>query len=279
MNFSYKADYPGPFDEQGIPMLDYRGSIGVQYNPIAIAQYGLGHYNRYRKTGNENSKRIVLNIASWLVNHLELNPDGISVWNHHFDWEYHGIHKAPWYSALAQGTGLSLLVRAYLATDDSQYLQAATDAFQSFLMEMEEGGVRHTDVEGYVWLEESIHQPPTHILNGFIWALWGVRDYYLLTGAEEAEQLFHDGLRTLEAKLSTFDSGYWSLYEHAGTRLPMLTSPFYHRLHIVQLRILHNMARRSVFADTADRWQAYTTKRWNRSLSLLLKVLFKLLYY
>src|SRR3989338_199003 len=47
-DFSQKADYPGPYDSQGVPLLDYRGKIGRQYNPIAIAQYGLGNYNLYR---------------------------------------------------------------------------------------------------------------------------------------------------------------------------------------------------------------------------------------
>jgi len=28
-------------DAAGVPMLDYRGALGLQYNPIAIAQYGL----------------------------------------------------------------------------------------------------------------------------------------------------------------------------------------------------------------------------------------------
>ncbi|MGC2245207.1 MAG: hypothetical protein WA609_01270, partial [Terriglobales bacterium] len=37
MSFREKADYSGPHDANGIPMLDYRGAIGLQYNPIAIA--------------------------------------------------------------------------------------------------------------------------------------------------------------------------------------------------------------------------------------------------
>ena len=49
-DFSQKADYPGPYDSEGVPLLDYRGKIGRQYNPIAIAQYGLGNYNLYRQT-------------------------------------------------------------------------------------------------------------------------------------------------------------------------------------------------------------------------------------
>jgi heparosan-N-sulfate-glucuronate 5-epimerase len=43
MLFREKADYTGHFDASGIPMLDYRGAIGLQYNPIAIAQWGLAN--------------------------------------------------------------------------------------------------------------------------------------------------------------------------------------------------------------------------------------------
>ena len=44
------------------------------------------------------------------------------------------------------------------------------------------GGVTYTDREGYKWFEEAIVEPPTHVLNGFIWATWGVYDYFLHTG-------------------------------------------------------------------------------------------------
>ena len=37
MLFRQKADYPGQYDTSGIPLLDYHGRIGLQYNPIAIA--------------------------------------------------------------------------------------------------------------------------------------------------------------------------------------------------------------------------------------------------
>src|SRR5438034_2111923 len=45
MTFAEKAVYAGPHDARGIPMLNYRGVIGMQHNPIAIAQWGLGIYN------------------------------------------------------------------------------------------------------------------------------------------------------------------------------------------------------------------------------------------
>ena len=72
MVFSQKANYNGVYDAAGIPQLDYRGKIGRQYNPIAIAQYGLGNYNLFRRTGNAACRNNFLRVADWLVAHLEL---------------------------------------------------------------------------------------------------------------------------------------------------------------------------------------------------------------
>ena len=47
MRFQGKADYRGPLTSNGVPLLDYRGNIGRQHNPIAIAQYGLARFNRW----------------------------------------------------------------------------------------------------------------------------------------------------------------------------------------------------------------------------------------
>ena len=41
MTFYNKANYTANLDNNGIPMLNYQGKIGLQYNPIAIAQWGI----------------------------------------------------------------------------------------------------------------------------------------------------------------------------------------------------------------------------------------------
>src|SRR5207248_4838656 len=105
MPFTSKADYPGHYDAYGIPMLDYHGSIGLQYNPIAIAQWGLGNFNLFRKTRTSRSGRKFILASDWLCHHLQPNRDGVHTWNHNFDWDYREKLSAPWYSALAQGQG------------------------------------------------------------------------------------------------------------------------------------------------------------------------------
>ena len=279
MPFTAKADYPGQYDPGGIPLLNYHGTVGIQYNPIAIAQYGLGNYNLFSRTGDSERRRKVLAVADWLVINLEQNAAGLWVWNHHFDWEYRTLLKAPWYSALAQGQGISLLVRAHRETDNPAYLEAAQRAFETFLKTTDEGGVTCVDGEGYTWFEETIVDPPTHILNGFLWASWGVYDLFLHTRDEQAQRLFDEAVRTLRDNLPQFDAGFWSLYEQSGTRMKMLASPFYHSLHIVQLRVMHRLTGEPVFAQYADRWEACRRSFVKRNLALCYKALFKLLYY
>ncbi|MBI2936429.1 MAG: hypothetical protein HYY31_06475 [Chloroflexi bacterium] len=279
MTFRDKADYPGPFDTTGVPLLDYQGSVGLQYNPIAIAQYGLAHYNLYCQTGKPEHKNRFLRQADWLVENLEPNRFGVPVWTHHFDWEYRWELKAPWDSGLAQGCALSCLARAAAETGEAKYAKALREGFRAFLTDMPQGGLCDYEPNGDVWIEEAIVDPPSHILNGFLWALWGVWDHYLLTKEAAAKDLFDRCGATLTRNLHRYDTGSWSLYEFSPYRLKMVASPFYHRLHIVQLRVTHRLTGEAVFAEYADRWESYQARWWNRQRNLLAKGLFKLFHY
>ena len=279
MLFAEKADYQGSYDSVGVPQLDYHGTIGLQYNPIAIAQYGLGNYNLYRRTNDPERSRKFLVAADWLCLHLEQNAKGLSVWNHHFDWEYRDTLRAPWYSALAQGQGISALVRAHKESGDARYLEAARRALACFYVSTRDGGVVFTDEFGDLWFEEYIVSPPTHILNGFIWASWGIYDYFLATRDSSARELWSRAVRTMLHNLDRYDLGFWSLYEQSSTRLPMVASSFYHQLHIVQLRVMHRLTGEVAFAQVADRWESYTRSRLKRTRALCYKSAFKLCYY
>jgi hypothetical protein len=279
MTFAEKADYAGQYDGAGIPMLDYHGQIGLQYNPIAIAQYGLGNYNLYVQTRDADRKSKFIAASNWMRDHLEQNAQGVWVWTHKFDWEYRDTLKAPWYSGLAQGQGVSLLVRAHHETGDASYLEAAQRAFESFFRPVKDGGVIYTDERGDAWIEEYLVDPPTHILNGFLWAAWGVYDFGLAIGDARAKDLFSSVTRTLLRNVERYDLGFWSLYEQSGTLLKMVASPFYHRLHVVQLRIMRQMTGEEKFGQVAERWEGYTRSRTKRAAALCYKSAFKLCYY
>jgi heparosan-N-sulfate-glucuronate 5-epimerase len=279
MTFAEKADYSGHYDAAGIPLLDYHGQIGLQYNPIAIAQYGLGNYNLFASARGETRRRKFLTASDWLRDHLEQNEHGVPVWMHKFDWEYRDTLRAPWYSGLAQGQGISLLVRAHQETKEQSYLDAASRAFESFFRSMDDGGVIYTDEGGDAWIEEYLVNPPTHILNGFLWAAWGVRDFGLAKADPRARELFGRITQTLLRNIDRYDLKFWSLYEQSGNLLKMVASPFYHRLHIVQLRIMEQMTGEAKFGQVAGRWEEYTRSRIKRATALCYKSAFKLCYY
>lgn len=279
MPFFHKADYQGHFDEHGIPLLDYKGKIGKQYNPIAIAQYGLGNYNLFKRNGNKERYDRFIKASDWLVDNLEQNKKGLWVWNHKFDWEYYQILKAPWYSALAQGQGISLLVRAFIEEKEDKYLAVSVKAFETLTKEIREGGVLFVDKDGNYWLEEYLVNPPSHVLNGFIWAIWGIYDYFLITREKKAFALYQNYLKTIRKNLHRYDTGFWSLYDLANNRLKTIASSFYHQLHIVQLDVLYKLTGDNIFLEYSKKWTEYKRKKINVLRATCYKSVFKLIYY
>ena len=69
-------------------------------------------------------------VAGWLARELRPNGHGVRVWMHDFNWPYRQLLQSPWYSGLAQGNGVSLLVRAAKATGEAAYADAAHAAFR-----------------------------------------------------------------------------------------------------------------------------------------------------
>jgi hypothetical protein len=279
MRFQGKALYRGPFDAAGIPLLDYQGDIGRQYNPIAVAQYGLAKYNAWSATGNAGDRAAWVAVADWLAREMRPNRHGVRVWMHDFDWPYKQLLEAPWYSGLAQGSGLSLLVRAARETGSATYADAAQLAFRPLSLDVADGGVLVTDDKGDLWIEEYLVDRPSHILNGFMWAVWGVHDYAAWSGRADAAAVRDRSVTTLAARLGEFDTGWWSLYEARDEGREMLASRYYHTLHITQLQVMHRLTGAPVFADAAARFQGYLDRPSNRVHAFARKAFFKLRHY
>ncbi len=279
MTFADKANYTGPKDGSGIILFDYYFDIGRQYNPLAIAQYGLGNYNLFLKNKNKKNLELAKIQADWLVNNLEENEFGFFVWKHKFKWHYKQYLKPGWYSAHSQGAGVSLLLRVYQETKDEKYLKAAQKAFISLDVEIKLGGVKFIDEKGDIWLEEYLIDQPTHILNGFLWALWGVWDYYIFTKDGQALNLFNNCVSTLKKNFSHYDFKFWSLYDLSRQFMPMVASHFYHKLHIVQLKIMFILSNDSVFDFYAKKFKNYEESWLKRNFALLYKAVFKIFYF
>jgi hypothetical protein len=279
MDFRKKANYDANLDKNGIPLLDYQGSIGLQYNPIAISQWGLGNYNLWLENNSKiNYEKFILS-ANWLLDKLTKNQNNVCVWMHDFNFEYRDTLISPWYSGLAQGQGLSLLIRAYKETKKNIYKEACLKVFNSFTKEISDGGVNYTDNFENKWIEEYIVDPPTHILNGFIWAMWGVHDFKIFFKNKEADELFESYTRTLTKNLHKYDIKYWSKYELSNKSIPMIASYFYHKLHIVQLDIMFTLTGKDIFKTYHIKWTKQLKNRIYKFTAFAHKSIFKVLYY
>ena len=197
-----------PFNPNGVPVVDYRGDIGRQINPVTVAQYGLNNWELYLQTQDMQYSDVVKIQSNWLVDHQEEGK-----WTYNFEIKERSLQKG-WISAMAQGQAISLLLRTWQLSEDSLYFRSAQEAFDIFWLTLDQGGVSFVESDSSVWFEEYPNRlNPSHVLNGHIWALFGLWDYYRVTQNRDAKQLFEAGVQAIADQITYYDTGYWVLYE------------------------------------------------------------------
>jgi heparosan-N-sulfate-glucuronate 5-epimerase len=218
---------------------DNSRNIGVQYNPVTITSYALGVYQLYLQTKDRSLLKKFLKTADWLVENQSVS-NNIGVWHYNFSWK--GL-KEPWISGMAQGEALSVLTRAYRRTKSVKYLKSASFAFNSFKNSIENGGVVSNLDNGMKFYEEYVSNSPSHVLNGFLYSLWGIYEYYYTFNDASAKNVFDEGLVSLEYILPKFDTGFWSKYCLSNRKVINIASYMYHELHIVQLESINQITK------------------------------------
>lgn len=175
-----------------------------------------------------------------------------------FDWTYAGKKLySPWWSAMAQGEALSLFVRLHEETGDERWRVAADHTWLSLTQPRStaEPWATKTDNGLLVFEEYAGNLPPLKVLNGHLFALFGVHDYWRLTGDPEAAS-YLDGAATtvLEVMSALRVLGGVSYYcWESDCPRSYWQNPTYHVIHSWQLDTLArlaNDARFSVWAST-----------------------------
>ncbi len=269
LEFTLKKDiYYFPRDSHGLPMRRFV-SLGAQYVPTRIASYALAHHNHYLLTGDEHSRERFFAAVEWFMR----SPEG--VWYYKFPWK--GL-KPPWISAMAQGEGISILVRAWKLSQDLAYLSQAQKGLKPLLIPLGQGGVRSALPDGSPFLEEYPTDPPSHVLNGFMYTLIGLVDLWRVSEELVAPVGLDDLLDSLDKNIGLWDFGFWSLYDlgHLHAALPQVASMRYHNLHISQLTFLGKFMHRQGLLEAAHRWQEYARSPWNRWRAFFQKVRYRL---
>jgi len=246
--------YNGSFDKNGVPMI--QNLQGKQdYFPINIAQYGFIKHAEYLNNRDEKTFMVLRACVEKLMD-LKSDHKGSYVWFHQYKEAKYGI-PAPWASAMAQGEIISLLLRFYQLTDDSTYLDASNKAYQFLQIEEDEFRVRVRDQNGYLWFEEYPSTPPSYVLNGYLYTLFGLYDLYRVTGQQVVKADIDECIATLKANLHLFDSGYWSYYDLFKKEL--VRYYYQKNVHVPQMEVLHKLTNEPTFALYAKKWRRTLT--------------------
>lgn len=137
----------------------------------------------------------------------------------------------------------------------------AKRAIDFMLLSISEGGTTKYD-NNDVYFYECPGDPL--ILNGWIFSIWGLYDYYISTQDYEIKRILEASLLSLKNKLSEFDIKYWSNYEEGEKRI---SSPFYHKLHIAQLRVMYDLFNDDIYKNYAYIWENYQSSKWKSKLA------------
>ena len=267
IDFRFKADTPSRPAHFGEP--------GQEDVYVRLVQYGLGCYERYLADEGEQWLQAAISVGDELVESQTSGGTRHGGWEHRFSFPHTFHLSAPWLSSIAQGEGASLLTRLHLATEDERYAEAAVRALAPLCKHTSEGGVR-AELNGGPVYEEYPTDPPSFVLNGAIFALWGCYDVNVAFDDPAASKLFGDGIESLSANLHLYDTGYWSLYDLYPHPTTNVASSAYHSLHINQLLATQQLSPDPRIESTLNRFKHYAASRWCFARAFSRKVLFRL---
>jgi len=263
--YHIENDSIGQVDDKGIPYV-IEGDRQY-YSPVYIIQYGLIlHDLVIKEIKPEENKVKLLKLIDWLIENSEEFKDSI-VWRSEKNTHYN-LEKG-WISAMYQGQAISFFLRMSQLFDEPKHILFSEKIYKYFKFDFSEGGAKREDSNGYVWLEEYPTSPPSYVLNGFVYAIFGVLDLYRVTGNADAKILYESCIDTLKNNIHKYDLWYWSRYDQLKQEL---VSYYYQKnVHIPLVKIL--------FLLTNEKKFDLLEKKWNQQLNSSYKIsLVKVMY-
>jgi hypothetical protein len=271
MDYRQKLSYTLE-NTNNIIVLHYNGNVGSQINPEAAFQYALGLHDYHAL-----SQDIIYLKKFWYyANYFQSMQTREGLWEYRFDW--YGS-KSPWYSALAQSRGASVMLRAWLQSGNDSYLLAAKNAVRKFTLPTTEGGFLHVFSPERCTYYEEYPETPTGVINGFMASLMSIWELQHWIEEKWLVDLWENGIQSLEKMLPYYTTGWWSLYDLDGdTPVSNVNSPRYHLLEIHYLKILSLLSNSSIISqEYIKRMQQYdhSISKWR---AFFLKSIRKILY-
>lgn len=243
------------FDEAGLPVRIGPDKKTPLHNYTTICCFALAHWDLYLTNGDANHLEKFLRSADYVSRTAERQGQIVRLRA-----EKAGCGHVGEVSAIVQGEGISVLCRAWHVTHDPKYLEMAIGCAEPFVLPLCADGVV-TRVTGLnvPWYEEyTTSLRFRHVLNGMVYALWGLRELAIASGSSRAKEMFDVGIESVLKALPCYDAGFWSLYALPEKGPRYVASILYHNLHICQLKALHSQTGQTEFLKQALHFEAYS---------------------
>jgi hypothetical protein len=243
-------------DSDGVMLSEFHGKH--YYHPVGMAHKCYQLIDVFHQTQDSAHLDLLVKYIDRMIAEA-IVYDSALYYPYHFDYNVNqqedGFLADPWFSGMAQGEILGVLVRTFQTTGDSTYLDYAHRTFYSFLRlqgEAEPWTV-FVDEAGCYWIEEYPVWPPSKTLNGFIFAIYGLYDYYQLTQDPEAERILKSCFSTIKNCIHLFRRPERPSFY--GLRFGHFTAE-YHKTHSRQLDFLERFTGDAFFGAWADTLRA-----------------------
>ena len=228
------------------------------YNPTAISQYALICYEKILNKKNLNFHKNQFKIqVDWICKNVTIEDDKAI-------WYYNYPNSDKFFSGIAQGFVISVLLRAYQEYKQTKYLDLAIKSFNFLNTPVKEGGVLSKSGSYSNWYEEYIVSKK--VLNGHIYSLFGIYDLYRVTNLEEAKISFQKGINDIKINFKKYDLKFFTKYL-PDTRQPANNS--YNYTHYTQFLVLYKITNDNFFKKKAKKVKLYHTKLYYKVINII----------
>lgn len=205
------------FDSNGVHIT--LGQWGP-YHPVNACHYALFCYDEYKNSGNERFKTAFLNQVKFLMNPQNYTSFDSDKIGYHYKFTFHDL-KNPFFSSLAQGEAISVLIRYYALTKDANALELIVKAKNFMVYPEAKGGCYSINPEGNEWMEEYPNsKQEAHNFSGFYIAVIALGEYSKLFPSDTAtSNLFQRLLQSGKMSHKIYDNGSGILYNRGDKRL------------------------------------------------------------
>lgn len=239
---------------------------GYQTSPVLSAQCGLQEYFKQNRTYDDIVQAYVTDLLD------SQNAQGGFEYPYHYN--YRGEkYKPGWVSGMAQGQALSFLTRVLQDNDLPELYDSAQRAFEFMITPVAEGGTMSTlaDIDAsladYIFFEEVVSkgQSQSHILNGYIFSILGLYDWWQMDpdateGTHYKAKLYYESaVKSLIKVLPYYDAIGFSLYDiwHITDETKPIKVAWY-SYHYAHLYLLEGM-----LGITGDAHIGNMLRRWS----------------